>query len=131
MVVYCEGSSVVGRTERGDSSSFKMKPGVHQKSSVLSDLSPRLSATVMAMVRGGESSILGATGDLIFMPTTREDQRRKLAEWRLSLVTKGLKVDSGKIQLMVSVGDRELQEEWSQESGAWPCGVCSKGVELC
>ena len=82
-----------------------MKPGLHQ-SSVLSDLSPLLFAIVM--VRGGESSILGAIGDLILMATTREAKRRQLVVWRVSLVAKGLKVDSGKIKLTVSVGDRDV-----------------------
>ena len=57
------------------------------------------------------------------MATTRYELGKQLMEWRASLLVKGLKANAGKKTLMV--GGRVVSE-----LGAWPCGVCSKGVAL-
>ena len=48
-----------------------------------------------------------------------------MAEWKASLLDKGLKVNAGKSKLMVGSSSRKM----IVNSGKWPCGVCGKGVE--
>ena len=43
--------------------------------------------------------------------------------WRASLLVKGLKVNAGKMKLIVRGGGIVVSDH-----GAWPCGVRSKGV---
>ena len=85
---------------------------------------------VMKVAQGRLSWELLYADDLICMATEREEPSRKLAEWRVSLVSKGLKVDGRREDK--SDGQRRWQrplEEWRQglvrghvESGArgWP-----------
>ena len=47
-----------------------------------------------------------AVRTLIVMAATRVEMRRKLAEWHLSLVTMGMKVNTVKTKVTVSIGDR-------------------------
>ena len=48
-----------------------------------------------------------------------------MADWRASLLCKGLKVNAGKSKVMVgSSGGKMIVN-----SGKWPCGVCGKGVQ--
>ena len=48
-----------------------------------------------------------------------------MAEWRSSLLDKGLKVNTGKSKVMVgSSGGKMIVNP-----GKWPCGVCGKGVQ--
>ena len=50
---------------------------------------------------------------------------RQVADWRASLLGKGLKVNAGKSKVMVgSSGGMMIVN-----SGKWPCGVCGKGVQ--
>ena len=50
---------------------------------------------------------------------------RRVAEWRASLIDKGLKVNVGKSKVMVGSSGGEM----IVNSGKWPCGVCGKGVQ--
>ena len=54
------------------------------------------------------------------MAPTMEQLGRRVAEWRASLLDKGLKVNAGKSKVMVgSSGGKVIVN-----SGKWPCGVC-------
>ena len=54
-----------------------------------------------------------------------EQLGRWVADWRASLLGKGLKVNAGKSKVMVgSSGGKMIVN-----SGNWPCGICGKGVQ--
>ena len=60
--------------------------------------------------------------DLVIMAPTMEQLGRRVADWRASLLGKGLKVNAGKSKVMVgSSGGKMLVN-----SGNWLCG---KGVQ--
>ena len=124
MALYTEACTVV-RTDAGLSGSFEVKVGLNQGSV----LSPLLFAAVMDVVsseeRGGLPSELLYADDLVNMAPTMEQLGRRVADWRASLLGKGLKVNAGKSKVMVgSSGGKMIVN-----SGKWPCGVCGKGVQ--
>ena len=91
-------------------------------------LSPLLFAAVMDVVssdaRSGLPSELLYADDLVIMAPTMEQLGRWVANWRASLLGKGLKVNAGKSKVMVgSSGGKMIVN-----SGKWPCGVCGKGM---
>ena len=52
-----------------------------------------------------------------------EQFRRRVVEWRASILDKGLKVTAGNTKVMVgSSGGKVIVN-----SGKWSCGVCGKG----
>ena len=61
----------------------------------------------------------------MLMEPTMEQLGRRVAEWRASLLDKGLKVNAGKSKVMVGSNG----EKMIVNSGKWPCGVCGKGVQ--
>ena len=91
MALYTEACTVV-RTDAGLSESFEVKFGLHQGSV----LSPLLFAAVMDVVssktRSGLPSKLLYADDLVIMAPTMEQLGRRVADWRASLLGKGLKV---------------------------------------
>ena len=100
MALYTEACTIV-RTDAGLSESFEVKVGLHQGSV----LSPLLFAAVMDVVsskarRGLPSELLYAD-DLVIMAPTIEQLGRRVADWRASLLGKGLKVNAGKSKVMV------------------------------
>ena len=122
--MYTEACTVV-RTDAGLSESFEVKVGLHQGSV----LSPLLFSAVMDVVsseaKSGLLSELLYADDLVIMAPTMEQLVRWVADWRASLLGKGLKVNAGKSKVMVgSSGGKMLVN-----SGKWPCGVCGKGVQ--
>ena len=99
--------------------------GLHQGSV----LSPLLFVSVMDVVsseaRSGLPSELLYADDLGIMAPTMEQLGRRVADWRASLLGKGLKVNAGKSKVMVgSSGGKMIVN-----SGKWRCGVCGKGVQ--
>ena len=78
-----------------------MKVGLHQGSV----LSPLLFAAVMDVVsseaRSGLPSEWLYADDLVIMVPKMEQLVRPVAEWRASLLDKGLKVNAGKSKMMV------------------------------
>ena len=75
--------------------------------------------------RSGLSSELLYSDDLVLMVPTMEQLGRRVAEWRASLLDKGLKMNAGKSKVMVgSSGGKMIVN-----SGKWPCGVCGKGAQ--
>ena len=73
-----------------------MKVGLHQGSV----LSPLLFAAVMDVVSSEARSGLYAD-DLVIRAPTMEQLGRRVADWRASLLGKGLKVNTGKSKVMV------------------------------
>ena len=60
------------------------------------------------------------------MALTMEQLGRRVADWRASLLGKGLKVNAGKSKVMVgSSGGKMIVD-----SGKWPCGVCGTIQEV-
>ena len=96
MALYTEACTVV-RTDAGLSESFEVKVGLHQGSV----LNPLLFAAVMDVVsreaRSGLPSEVLYADDLVIM----EQLGRRVADWRDSLLGKGLKVNAGKSKVMV------------------------------
>ena len=100
-----------------------MKVDLHQGSV----LSPLLFAAVMDVVSSEARSALPSellyADDLVIM--AMEQLGRRVADWRASLLGKGLKVNTGKSKVMVgSSGGKMIAN-----SAKWPCGVCGKGVQ--
>ena len=118
-----------------------MKVGLHQGSV----LSPLLFAAVMDVVsraaRSGLPSALLYADDLVIMAPTMEQLGRRVADWRASLLGKGLKVNAGKYKVMVgssgpvvSVGKEYRQTRFSAQyvkngftNGAVVCVVTCRG----
>ena len=100
MAFYTDACTVV-RTDAGLSERFEVNVGLHQGS----ELSPLLFASVMAVVSSEAISGLPPeflyTDDLLLMAPTMEQLGRRVAEWRPSLLEKGLKVNAGKFKVIV------------------------------
>ena len=98
--LYTKTCTVV-RTDAELSESFEVKVGLHQRSV----LSPLLFSAVMDVVsseaRSGLSSELLYADDLVIMAPIMEQLGRRVADWRASLLGKGLKVNAGKSKVMV------------------------------
>ena len=129
MALYTEACTVI-RTAAGLSESFEVKVGLHQ-GSVLNTL---LFASVMDVVsseaRSGLSSELLYADDLVCMAPSMKQLGRWVADWRASLLGKGLKGNAGKSKVMVD--ERHVYNHHPSGgvmivySGKWPCGVCGK-----
>ena len=99
ITLYTEACTVV--------KTFDVKVGLHE-GSVLSPLS---------------SELLKAD-DLVLMAPTMEQLGERVAQWRSSLLDKGLKVNAGKSKVMLdSSGGKMIVN-----SGKSSCGVCAKGM---
>ena len=94
MALYTEACTVV-RTDAGLSESFEVKVGLHQ-GSVLSPLFAAVMDVVSSDARSGRPSELLYADDLVLMAPTMEQFGSRVAEWRASLLDKGLKVNAGK-----------------------------------
>ena len=95
MTLYTEACTVV-RTDVGLSENFEVKVGLHQGSV----LNPMLFAAVMDVVssdaRSGLLSELLYADDLVIMAPTMAQLGRRVADWRASMLVKGLRVNTGK-----------------------------------
>ena len=80
---------------------------------------------VPSEARSGLPSELLYADDLVLMEPTMRKLGRRVAEWRASLLDKGLKVNARKSKVMVGSSGRKM----IVNSGKWPCGVCGKGVQ--
>ena len=87
---------------QGDSSSFGVKMGEHKDSVLTPLLSASVVDVVMKEARGG---LPWELLDLILVATTKEELRRKL-------VAKRLKVNVGKMKVMVSSGETSDVRVW-------------------
>ena len=59
------------------------------------------------------------------MAPTMEQPGRRVAEWRASLIDKGLKVNAGKSKVMVGSSGGKMIVNTEK----WPCGVYGKAVQ--
>ena len=109
------------------SEEFEAKVGMH-KGSVLS---PFPFAVVVDLViefaREGALSELLYANDLLLMSETIEGYRKKSLKWKESFESKGLKVNLGKIKVIVCSG---IKNDGMSKSKLDPCGVCSLGVKV-
>ena len=64
-------------------------------------ISPLLFAVVSSESRSGLPCELIYASDLVFMAPTMEPPGRRVAEWRVSILDKGLKVNSERSKVMV------------------------------
>ena len=109
---------------RGRSTTTTSEIGLHQGSV----LRPLLFAAVMDVVSSESRNGLPSESyadDLVLMVPTLEQLGRRVAEWRASLLHKGLKVNAGKSKVMVGSSGGKM----TVNSGKWPLGVCRKGVQ--
>ena len=114
-----------------------MKVGLHQGSV----LSPLLFAAVMVVIsseaRSGLPSELLYADDLVLMAPTMKQLGRRVADWRASLLDKGLNVNAGKSKVLVGSSCGKM----IVNSGKWPwclwegvransvqCTVCKKWI---
>ena len=114
MALYTEACTVV-RTDAGLGESFEVNVGLHQGSVLI----PLLFAAVMDLSQ--------VSRDLVLMAPTMEQLGRRVAEWRASLLDKGLKVNAGKSKVMVGSSGGKI----IVNSGNWPCGVCGSTGKRC
>ena len=121
MALYTEACNVV-RTDAGLSESFEVKVGLHQGSVLSQLLFAAVTDVVSSEARSGLLSELLYADDLVIMAPTIEQLGRRVAEWRASILDKGLKVNAGESKVKVgSSGGKMIVN-----SGKWPCG---KGVQ--
>ena len=80
---------------------------------------------VSSEARSGLPSELLYADDLVIMAPTMEQLGRRVADWRASLLGKGLKVNAGKSKVMVGNSGGKM----IINSRKWPCGVYGKGVQ--
>ena len=93
----CDDDKYKRKTDAGLSESFEVKVGLHQGSV----LNPLLFAAVMNEARSGLPSELLYADDLVLMASTMDQLGGRVAEWRVILLGKGLKVNTGKSKVMV------------------------------
>ena len=82
-------------------------------------ISPLLFAVVYSESRSGLPSELLYASDLVLMAPIMELLGRRVAEWRVRLLNKGLKVNSGSSKVMVGSSDGKVIVNY----GKRPCGV--------
>ena len=80
---------------------------------------------VSSETRSGLPSKLLYADDLVIMAPTRDQIDRRVTEWIVILLDKGLKVNAGKSKVKVGSSGEKMMVI----SGKWPCGVCGKGVQ--
>ena len=82
-------------------------------------ISPLLFVVVSSESRSGLPSELLYASDLVLMVPTTEQPVRRVADWRVSLLNKGLNVNSGRSKGMVGSSDGKM----IINSEKRPCGV--------
>ena len=96
------GTSTVVRTTHGRTDEFPIKVGLHQGSG----LSPFLFTVVLDVIseefRCGLPSELLFADDLVVVIDTEEEMQRSWLGWQIGMENKGLEVNIGKTEVMVS-----------------------------
>ena len=100
-------------SSEGCEGDLKVKVGL-QHGSVIS---PLLFSVVSSESRSGLPSELLYASDIVLMAPTMEQPGRRVAKWRVNILDKGLKVNSGRFKVMVdSSGGKMIVN-----SGQWSC----------
>ena len=101
-----------------------MKVGVHQGSV----LSPLLFIIVLEALSGEFRSRVPwedlYANDLVIIAESLEECVRRLLTWKEAMEVKGLRVNAGKMKIMICGTGLDLL----QSSGKFPCTVCRTGV---
>ena len=96
------GASTVVRTMHGRTDEFPIKVGLHQGPG----LSPFLFIVVLDVIREefrrGLPLVLLFADDLAVVTDTEEEMQRRWLDWQIGMESKGLKVNIGKTEVMVS-----------------------------
>ena len=96
------GASTVERIMHGRTDEFPIKVGLHQGSG----LSPFLFIVVLDVIseefRRGLPRELLLADDLAVVTDTEEEMQRRWLDWQIGMKSKGLKVNIGKTEVMVS-----------------------------
>ena len=112
------------RVGEGYSEEFEVKVGVHQ----CSILSLLLFIIVLeALSRKFRSGVPWEdlyVDDLVIIAESLEECVRRLFTWKEAMEEKGLRVNAGKIKIMICGMGLDLL----QSSGKFPCAVCHTGV---
>ena len=112
------------RVGEGYSEEFEVKVGVHQGSV----LSPLLLIIVLeALSREFRSGVPWEdlyADDLVIIAESLEECVRRLLTWKEAMVKKGLRVNAGKMKIMICGTGLDLL----QSLGEFPCTVCRTGV---
>ena len=120
--IYANGWSHVHISE-GYSEEFEVKVGVHQGSV----LSPLLFIIVLeALSREFCSGVPWEdyVNDLVIIAESLEECVRRLLTWKEAMEKKRLRVNAGKMKIMICGTGLDLL----QSSGEFPCAVCGTGV---
>ena len=108
----------------GYSEEFEVKVAVHQSSV----LSPLLLITVLeALSREFCSGVPWEdlyADDLVIIAESLEESVRRLLTWKEAMEKKGLRVNAGKMKIMICGTGLDLL----QSSGEFPCAICPTGV---
>ena len=122
-VIYTNWRSHV-RVGEGYSEEFEVKVGVHQGSV----LSPLLFIIVLeALSREFRSGVPWEDlyADDLIIAESLEECVRRLLTWKEAMEKKGLRVNAGKMKIMICGTGLDLL----QSSGKFPCAVCRTGVD--
>ena len=100
-------------SSEGCEGDLKVKVGLQHESVI----SPLLFAVVSSEPRSGLRSELLYTSDSVLMTPKMEQPDRRVAKWRVNILDKGLKVNSGMSRVMVDSSCGKMIVNF----GKWPC----------
>ncbi|GFO25468.1 retrovirus-related pol polyprotein from type-1 retrotransposable element r2 [Plakobranchus ocellatus] len=108
MATYQESTTKV-RTVHGRTESFQIEVGLHQGSGLSPFLFAIVLDTISAEMREGLPKELLFADDLAVIAETEQDLQRRWIIWQKTMEAKGLKVNTGKTEVMVSgKGDERI-----------------------
>ena len=121
-----EGAKTRARVDSELSEELEVKVGMYQGSVLSHFLIAVVVDFVTEFVRGGALSELLYADDLVLMSETIEGLWDKFRKWKEASVSKGLKVNLGKIKVMIFSG---ITNDCLYKIKVVPCGVCSLRVK--
>ena len=98
---------------------------VHQGSVLLPLVFAIMVDVVTENVRNGLMSEMLYADDFVLTSETMEGLREKFWKWKEAFESKGLKVNLGKIKVVVSGAEDEVSVS---KVDPYPCGICGKQV---
>ena len=118
-----EGAETKVKVGSGLSKKFSVKVVIHQGSVLSPLLFAMVIDEVMENARKGWMKQIFYADDLVLMGETMEELRENFDEWREAFESKGMRVNLGKMKLMVSG-----MEEETFDYKIDPCEVCGTTV---